>query len=157
MVVNIRAAETRDVAAIIAVGRRTWPATYGFAGPAYVTSGLATWWSADAIQQSIQNTTVMVVEDRTAIVATGNIDLRGGHPTIWKLYVVPESQGAGVGSALLRTLLGVAGDRPVRLGYLDGNSRAAAFYAAHGFLEIGREPSGEPGWPATVWVERHPT
>ena len=90
------------------------------------------------------------------VVATGNIDLRHDVPIFWKLYVVPPAQGTGVGSALIRELLAVADGRPVRLEYIDGNDKAAAFYARHGFVEVRREPNDEPGWPAQVWVERKP-
>jgi len=90
------------------------------------------------------------------VVATGNIDLRHDVPIVWKLYVVPPAQGTGVGSALIRELLAVADGRPVRLEYIDGNDKAAAFYARHGFVEVRREPNDEPGWPAQVWVERKP-
>ena len=37
---------------------------------------------------------------------------------------------------------------------VDGNDRAARFYARHGFREIGREPGERPGWPMCVWLER---
>jgi hypothetical protein len=50
-----------------------------------------------------------------------------------------------------------AGTRSVRLEYLDGNERAAAFYAAKGFTELRREPAERPGWPDAVWVERRMT
>ncbi|GAA1634449.1 hypothetical protein J3R03_000586 [Actinoplanes couchii] len=42
----------------------------------------------------------------------------------------------------------------MRLEHLDGNDRAARFYAAHGFTELCREPSEQPDWPDTVWLER---
>ena len=90
------------------------------------------------------------------VVGVGNIDLRGDVPIIWKLYVLPSAQASGVGSALLAALLTCvpAGTEAVRLEYLDGNERAAAFYAAKGFTELRREPGEQPGWPDTVWVER---
>ncbi|MFB9237875.1 GNAT family N-acetyltransferase [Plantactinospora siamensis] len=154
MTVTIRRAGPDDIESIIAVGRRTWPTTYGFAGPGYITHGLETWWSAEAIRRSLANTTVLVAEDDGAVVGTGNIDVRGECPVIWKLYVVPEAQGAGIGSALIRELFDHAGGRPVRLEYIDGNTSAASFYAAHGFVEIRREANERAGWPDAVWVER---
>ena len=110
----------------------------------------------EAIRRSLENMTVLVADDEGSVVGTGNIDLRSESPVIWKLYVVPEAQGRGVGSALIEELVGHAGDRPVRLEYTDGNTPAAGFYAAHGFVEIRREPNEHPGWPDAVWVERQP-
>lgn len=151
---TIRPAARDDIEAIVAVGRQTWPVTYAFAGADYVAHGLDTWWSAEATERSLMTTTVLVADTGTEVVGVGNIDLRGEHPIIWKLYVLPGAQGLGVGSALVRALIEVAGERPVRLEYTDGNGRAAAFYASHGFAEIGREPGAEAGWPDTVWAER---
>ena len=86
MSVIIRRAVPGDVDGIVTVGRRTWPSTYAFAGAGYVANGLAMWWSPEAVQRSLETTTVLVAEDGAAIVGTGNIDLRpetpkGGHPS----------------------------------------------------------------------------
>lgn len=154
MDVKIRDAVHGDVDAIISVGRQTWPATYAFAGPEYIEHGMREWWSAEAIERSLKTTEVLVAEKDNTIVATGNIDLRHDVPIIWKLYVVPAAQGTGVGSALIQKLIAVAGESPVRLEYIDGNTKAADFYARHGFIEVRREPNDAPGWPAQIWVER---
>jgi hypothetical protein len=61
---RIRQARPDDVDAIVQVGHRTWPATYAFAGPAYIADGLATWWSTAAIERSLATTTVLVVQIR---------------------------------------------------------------------------------------------
>jgi ribosomal protein S18 acetylase RimI-like enzyme len=70
--------------------------------------------------------------------------------------VLPSQHGRGVGSALLEQLVvSVPADRcAVALEYVDGNERAGEFYARHGFVETGREPGEQLGWPEVVWVER---
>jgi len=153
---RIREADQADIDAIKTVGHRTWPETYGFAGADYVADGLARWWSTEAIEQSMRDTTMLVAADDDALLGVGNIDLRGPVPVIWKLYVLPDSQGTGAGSALMAALLDRAPGRPVRLEYADGNSRAARFYARRGFTELSREPSDRPGWPDTIWMEHRP-
>lgn len=150
----VRAATEADVEAIREVGLATWPSTYGFAGADYVAQGLARWWSAEAVCESLRNTENLVAVDDGAVVGVGNLDLRQSPPVLWKLCVRPERHGQGVGRALLTALVRLAGDRPIRLEYLDGNDRAARFYAVHGFREIAREPGERPDWPDTVWVER---
>jgi len=99
---------------------------------------------------------VLVAVDSGQVVGVGNVDLRGTVPIIWKLYVLPQAQRSGVGSALMTALLDrvPAGTGSVQLEYLDGNEPAAAFYAARGFTELRREPAERPGWPDTVWAER---
>jgi GNAT superfamily N-acetyltransferase len=154
MTVTVRAATGDDVAAIRAVGHATWPATYAFAGEEFVARGLATWWSEEAVRRSLASTATLVATADGEVVGIGNLDPHRDPPTIWKLYVLPTAQGAGAGSALIRGLLDLAGGARVTLEYVDGNERAAAFYAHHGFREVRREPPAAPGWPATVWVER---
>ncbi|SNY45066.1 GNAT family N-acetyltransferase [Paractinoplanes atraurantiacus] len=152
---RIRPATASDIAAIAEVGAKTWPLTYAFAGTDYIAHGLATWWSPHAIARSLTTTDVLVAEtEPSTVIGTGNIDLRGETAIIWKLYVLPPAQGTGAGHALITALTDRAPGRTVQLEYTDGNHRAARFYAAHGFTELRREPSGTPGWPDTVWLTK---
>ncbi len=156
MTVSIRPAASGDLGAIRDVGHRTWPATYSLAGEEYIASGLGRWWSLEALQRVQQNTTVLVAVEDEDVIGVGNIDLRPEIPIIWILYVLPNRQHAGVGSALLNNLLThvPAHIGRVHLAYVDGNGPAAQFYARHGFSEIRREPNDQPTWPAEIWVER---
>lgn len=154
---EIRKATAGDIPAIVGIGHLTWPSTYRFAGPEYIASGLATWWSPEAVARSLDTTTVLVASGASGPVATGNIDLRGETPIIWKLYVAPAAQRSGAGSALITALLAYAPSSEVRLSYVDGNTPAARFYTAHGFTELRRDPPTKPGWPDNVWLSRPPT
>src|SRR6476661_8072898 len=100
MSISVRSATEADVEAICAIGRAAWPATYAFAGADYVEHGLAAWWSDDAVQRSLATTVTLVAETNGGVVGMGNVDLRPDVPVIWKLYVFPEHQGAGIGGAL---------------------------------------------------------
>ncbi|KQW52972.1 hypothetical protein ASC77_01305 [Nocardioides sp. Root1257] len=153
MTLEVRGATRDDVPAIRAVGELTWPSTYSFAGPDFVAHGLATWWSDEAVLRSLTTTSTLVAVLDGQVVGVGNIDLHRDPPTIWKLYVVPAAQGTGAGSALLRALVGLADGATVTLEYVDGNDRAAAFYARQGFVEVRREAPQVDGGPATVWME----
>ena len=155
MTVLVRNASPADVEAICEIGHAVWPDTYAFAGQDYIEHGLATWWSRDAVERSLGTTTTLVAECDGRVAGMGNIDLRPEVPVIWKLYVLPDDQGKGVGSALLRSLVEAvpAGRRSVAIEYADGNSRAAAVYARHGFVVVRSEPADRPGWPAQVWAE----
>ncbi len=152
---RVRDADVEDVEGIRAVGEACWPDTYAFAGEHYIEHGLASWWSEAAVERSLRDTTVVVaVDDDGRVVGTGNVDLRGQIPTVWKLYVLAETRGTGVGTALLDALvkrIPKSADA-LRLEYVTGNDRAARFYARRGFLETGRTPGDHPGWPDTVWA-----
>ena len=153
---SLRRATDDDAEQIQRIGHDTWPSTYGFAGTEYVERGLARWYSVDAILKSLRTTETWVAEVEGELVGFGNVDHRADPPTIWKLYVRPVRHGSGVGSALLEQLVAsVPRDRGVvALEYVDGNERAGAFYARHGFVEARPEPGEQQGWPDVVWVER---
>jgi GNAT superfamily N-acetyltransferase len=57
-------------------------------------------------------------------------------------YVVPDSQGRGVGGALLEHLLGLA-TRPMLVGTWAVATWAIRFYERHGFEYVGRERTAE--------------
>jgi GNAT superfamily N-acetyltransferase len=160
MSISVSPATEDDVDVICAIGQAAWPVTYAFAGQDYVEHGLAAWWSADAVRRGLATTVTLVGETNGSVVGMGNVDLRPDVPVIWKLYVIPDHQGVGIGGALLRSLVeAVPPERPaVAIEYVDGNDRAAAVYAKHGFVEVRRDPADQPGWPAQIWAElRLPT
>lgn len=150
----VRVATGNDVERVRAIGLATWPSTYAFAGDDFVRHGLATWWSTEAVARGIADTVTLVVESAGDLVGMGNLDLRPDPAVIWKLYVRPEAQGTGVGGALMDALLeALPPDRDaVTIEYLDGNDRAAAFYAPKGFAVTGRSPDETAGFPDQIWA-----
>ncbi len=155
MSVTVRAATEADADAVREVGLQTWPATYGpIAGAAYVEQGLARWWSRDAVLDSIRRGGVFVAEQDGAVVGMASLGEHDGVPMLWKLYVVPSAQGAGVGAALLAAAidsLPSSADR-LRLDHTEGNEQAAAFYRRKGFREVGRYPGAIQG-PDEILME----
>src|SRR5262245_57566080 len=63
--VEVRLAVGNDHAGVLAVGHRTWVATYEpITGPEYVAMGLAKWWTSDVVTDSIRKgRTLVAVED----------------------------------------------------------------------------------------------
>ena len=154
--VMVRPAVEADLDGIIAVGHGTWPTTYEpIAGADFVAMGLAKWWSAEAIRPLITRGRVTVAEvdgEVVGVVAAGPHD---GRLVLWKLYVLPDFQGRGIGARLLeRVVEGARGLYPeIRAAYLDGHLTARGFYEHKGFVELEREP-GSGGLPDTVWMSR---
>ncbi|HEY3631949.1 MAG TPA: GNAT family N-acetyltransferase [Jatrophihabitantaceae bacterium] len=154
--VTVRAAVEADVEAIREVGHQTWPPTYGpIAGDDYVAKGLAQWWSADAVLESVRGGGVLVAEADGEIVGMASFSQLDGQPYLWKLYVRPDRQGLGAGSALLTAVLDAlpAGSTRLGLDYVDGNDSANAFYRAKGFVPIGRKPSPLADGPDEILME----
>jgi GNAT superfamily N-acetyltransferase len=155
MALIIRAADGNDLTAVLEVGRRTWPVTYGpIAGEEYVAMGLAKWWTKDATIPAIRGGRVTVAELDGTVVGIAAVGLHESHLVLWKLYVLPEHQGRGIGSALMESVVAAArGEHSqIRLSYLDGNTSAEGFYRSKGFVEISRESSGD-GIPDSVWMQ----
>lgn len=150
----IRDATRSDLEGIRRVGLETWPPTYAFAGQEYIEHGLDTWWSAEAVERGLANTVTKVAEVDGEVIGMGNLDLRMDPPVIWKLYVLPSAQGTGAGSALMDALRDALPDdrNTVTLEYVDGNERAAKFYAHKDFVVTGRTPSDTAGHPDQIWA-----
>jgi GNAT superfamily N-acetyltransferase len=154
--IEVRAAVEDDLDAVVMVGHRTWPAAYTeLAGADYVERGLATWWTPESTLAGIQAGRVSVAERDGRIIGMAGTGPGEGCLILWKLYVLPEEQGHGAGTALLERVISeaeAAGEHVVRLEYLAGNTSAEAFYRARGFRETGREPDADGG-PDQVWME----
>ncbi|MFE9403380.1 GNAT family N-acetyltransferase [Streptomyces sp. NPDC006530] len=85
------------------------------------------------------HTSVVVADGAVA----GCVALRPAEDGYWleHFYLAPAIQGRGIGSAVLRTVLGRADaeGRPVRLNVLRG-SAARRLYERHGFTVQGQDP-----------------
>lgn len=161
--VLVRRATEADLDAVMAVGHRTWPATYEpIAGPEYVAMGLAKWWSAEPTLAAIRAGRMTVAEVDGQVVGVASAgpyraagEAGEGRLVLWKLYVLPEHQGNGIGARLLESVVeGARGVYPeIRLAYVDGNIAARDFYSHKGFVEVEREP-GSGGLPDNIWMSR---
>lgn len=153
--ITIRAGTTGDAAAVAALGRAVIPATYAAISEAETARTLDTWWTEKALRESLGGLPHWVAEEPTGrIVGVANLGNRGDRTVMWKLYVHPDHQRTGLGQALLERVIEEAGDEPLWLSYVDGNTNAAGFYAAHGFVEQEHEP--HPPYPDQVWMRRDP-
>jgi ribosomal protein S18 acetylase RimI-like enzyme len=152
--VSVRTASPDDVEGIQSVGVLTWPPTYlPFTSPEYVVQNLYRWWSAESVLRSIEQATTLVLLVDGRICGVSVLGSYDGAPVIWKIYVLPELHGRGLGARLMKATLGAAAaGEDVLIELVDGNQRAETFYRAFGF-ESDHEEDGELG-TRTIWLRR---
>lgn len=153
MTMKVRSATLADVNEVRLVGFVAWPHTYEpLKGASYVIRGLDTYWNAEAITEAIEQGTIDVAESSDGnIIGMTHVDELGtGDLVMWKLYVLPRSQGEGVGRALVEAAKNRARVRGSGLitEYDAENERVRDFYLREGF-----EPTLAP-WTGTdaVWL-----
>ena len=94
--------------------------------------------TVEALQASDEE--VWLCEEGGEVVGAVGLELGDDEVVIARLFVAPPAFRHGVGTALVRHALEVAGARRVRVGTGADNAPAIALYERHGFRRVG-EPS----------------
>ncbi|NLT55840.1 MAG: ribosomal protein S18-alanine N-acetyltransferase [Actinomycetales bacterium] len=131
-----------DVAAVVPVERELFGATAWSA---------ATFWSELAHPE---NRWYVVAESGTELVGYAGLMVSGAEADVQTVAVAPGAQGRGIGSLLLRALVGEAslrGATAVLLEVRADNAPAIALYQRHGFTRIAirrgyYQPGGIDAW-----------
>lgn len=155
---SIRPARAGDAAALHRIAALTFPLactpeTSGQEQAAYITEHLGEAAFTDQLADPTRR--LLIAVDDLSGEALGYSVLTGGEPTdadvvaairirptveLSRMYVHPECHGTGLADRLMSATLEAArgtGAAGVWLGVSVENSRANAFYARHGFAEVG--------------------
>ncbi|WP_020387231.1 GNAT family N-acetyltransferase [Kribbella catacumbae] len=157
--IRVRRAEVADAAAVREVGLRTWPVAYdGLASPEFIEEGLAAWWSPEMVERGISNGITLIAVDEAEqgggdriyderVVGMVGVGREDELWVMWKLYILPEYQGQGVGKALLEAAISAlpADATQLLLDVLITNEPAIRFYRKHGFVEARDLPQRDLG------------
>ncbi len=132
-----------QLAVVIALAHRIWPHSYaGILTPAQIEHLLQHIYTETNLQQEIRNghRFWLAFED-DAPVGFASAYCEGDILWLRKLYVLPEMQGRGIGSALTQTAIqAFAGAKEMRLLVNKNNLAAQAFYTKTGFQCTGELP-----------------
>jgi GNAT superfamily N-acetyltransferase len=151
----IREATAEDVEAMREIQRRTWLATYPNEAYGITREDIEARFREDpataSARQAQRRRAVLTPPHHAwvALEATEPIGFciieQGEHEhLVQALYVLPEHQGKGTGTRLLRAALDWLGsENPIALNVASYNERAIAFYQAFGFVLDGPVASEE--------------
>ena len=157
LAVVVRTATPDDLDAVLAVGHACWWATYEpIAGAEHVERGLATWWTPETNRPAIDAGRVLVAELDERVVGMASSSVVEDHVVVWRLYVLPEAQGHGIGTRLLDAVEAAAPADVVglRLSHLEGNDWARDFYLRQGFAATGERVPSALGGPDDLTMRR---
>ena len=159
----LRPGTAADIASFVALGRAVVPPTYGPIDAAYAQRMIEEWWTPEVFALSLARNSHVVAERDGEVVGLANLGrlarsyrdfphVTGDREVMWKLYVHPDHQGAGIGSRLLAEIEALVEGDVLWLEVVDGNEAAYDFYAARGFAEVERV-SGDQ-WPDDIWMRK---
>ncbi len=161
--VIIRPGRVSDVPGLRALGEAVVPFAYGPINAAYAQLMLDEWWTPERLTASLTRAQCIVAERDTQVVAMTTFGrLTASHRNfphvtedramMWKLYVHPDHQGAGLGTRLLAEVERRVESDELWLEVVDGNEQAVTFYHAQGFEEVERVSDGV--WPDDIWFRK---
>ena len=142
---NVRQASAGDLAAVRQLLHDTWHATYDASmGAEAVEDITARWHSMEVLGRQLDdaNGCFLVAEDLDGTIVGHAAASRGPGDVVnlSRLYVLPDLQGRGAGSALLQAVMDWAGPgTSIELEVEAVNAPAIGFYRRHGFSDDGRK------------------
>ncbi len=156
MSIEVRPATLADTDRISELGHTVWPVAYaGMVTPEFLAQGLANWWSAAAVERGITDgiTLVAVDDDTGRIVGMTGLGQENGDWVMWKLYILPEFHGGGIGRRLVEQAIAAlpAGTERLLLDVLVANEPAIGFYHRLGFTETDNGTGRDLG-PELIWM-----
>lgn len=135
----VRTAGERDLEAIRTLLAETWHATYdAIYGPQRVNEITAEWHSMASLRARLTHphSEFLVADDGKAIAGMAFAAATDDGKVVWlrQLYVLPERQGAGIGTMLLDEVEQCFPEaRMLKLEIEQENAPATGFYRARGF------------------------
>ncbi|MCC0030785.1 MAG: GNAT family N-acetyltransferase [Brucellaceae bacterium] len=155
----IRSADHDDLEDIRELLERTWHATYDAVyGADRVKSINDSWHSLDALRKRLNKpySEFVIADDGEDILGMAYASLTDERTAmLHQLYINPEVQGRGAGTALLIEMESAfPSASKIRLEVEEANDKAIAFYKKHGYREVGRTEncgSRDSGIPALIF------
>lgn len=134
---TIRKTKYEDIKQVQNVAKTTWNATYEGIIPLEVQETfLKTAYNNEAMKQRLEGSNLFVAEIEGKVVGFANYSPvnKDGKVELGAIYIYPEQQGKGIGSALLQKgIEDLAGVKEIYINVEKDNKIGKAFYEAKGF------------------------
>lgn len=143
--IQIRTASVNDIPAIQEIANKTWPVTYGaILSQEQVEFMMNMMYSEKSLIQQIQKHQFFIVSEGIHDLGYVSIEHHFKNELvtrIHKIYVLPETQGKGIGKLLLDKVVSLAKENHSNTISLNVNkfNKAYAFYKKMGFEVVGEE------------------
>ncbi len=142
---HIRPASSHDFASITAIAQRTWPTTFGtILSAAQIAYMLEMMYAPEALERQVAqgHRFLLALQTEQALgYASYELDYLAGVTKIHKLYVLPQTQGNGLGRQLIdrvTSIAAAAGQQRIRLD-VNYQNTAVGFYRHLGFQIVSRQ------------------
>lgn len=134
----IREAGFNDISQIQTIAQITWQDTYRLLIPINVQQKfLSMAYSTQRLKERINGSRFLVAQEDSQIIGFANSFVQEKHAELAAIYVLPDKQRKGAGSALLEeTLQKLNGISRITVDVEKGNTIAESFYKRHGFRLI---------------------
>lgn len=153
---KIQAATEEDVKDIQFVLSTTWQATYTNLSSETIQQVKEKWHSVEFLTQQIKNPKfyfpIAILEGKVVGIAT-SAENEAGIADVFRLYILPEHQGQGIGTKLLdKVIEHYSQTKQLRVYVEENNLKAIAFYEHKGFKKIRKEEETSFGEVMVDWV-----
>lgn len=137
---NIRTMQLEDTPQVQKVAKLSWNATYDAIIPVDVQERfLKNAYSGDMMSRRIQNSVMLIAEQEGVVVGFANFSRvnEAGESELAAIYLIPDAQGQGIGTALLLKGINILDDAKIIVLTVEAaNHIGKTFYEAKGFTVI---------------------
>ena len=137
MAMNIRKMKYEDITQVQSIAKTTWHATYEGIIPLEIQNNfLQSAYNDDRMKQRLERSLLYVAEGDGEVVGFANYSQvsEDGKVELGAIYLYPEFQGKGIGSALLQEAIrNIEGMKEIYINVEKDNKIGMNFYEAKGF------------------------
>jgi|SRR5215217_5816795 len=138
---RVKSASPDNAASLIAVWRKTWPTTYASTLGEHAVKAMLDDLDRNGVATLLPEVgaQALCLLNRDKVVGTAIHSF--GRPVVylWGMYVVPQHQRLGAGTALFRCVQAAAGEKSIEVRVVQSSRQASRFYRKLGFTAVREE------------------